>query len=908
MSEPDSYDDELVSSNANQRNWRGILIALLVILMVLALIVTSVVLLTPPDEGPRVKGARLRLQDVLSHELNPLRHNGSWISGDEFIFRDEWGGISIYNAANLTSKVIMSNQTFRRMNLVKFSMSPDQKYIMLVHNVQKLFRHSFLALYSIHDVAGMITYPLLVTPDDSDHPYLLHAEWTPRGHALLIIYNYDIYYKPSPDKHQNSFRVTTTAVPGIVSNGAPDWLYEEEILNDNKALWMSEESQMLLYVCFNDTEVQELRFPWYGMDSKQLYPDMRSLRYPKPSTKNPVVTLYVADLADVKSIRTRDLKPPMALGQTTDYYFTGVTWVSSTEVSVIWLNRAQNVSMVTICKSPMWFCQETQRISGEGSGWVDAPETPLFSPDGNVYLTLAPVRDGQAGFYRHIVSVNIPKKRMLPLTHGTFEVSRIVAWDHANHLVFYLGVPAGLPGQLHLYVVGSAAPQVGASLGTPHCLSCTVQPHSPPLASLYQGAATSSAAQASAADPHDDDDDATATPAPQPTPPKRSSKIEKSHRVEELYRPCTYHNAYFSHSLAYFVMECLGPGIPTVTLYSTYGMTNQPAAYHNQNNTTTTTTTTTTTQAPTATVTASSQVKPRLLATLQNNTKLHERISKVALTQVKTFPVEISGGHYAQVRLHLPPGLREEEITRYPLVLQVYAGPGSQLVTDRWKTDWSTYLASNRDYIVAQIDGRGSAGQGYSLLHQIYHQLGTVEVNDQLEVTEYLVDTLHFIDKRRVAVWGWSYGGYVAAKLLSHPNQDVFHCGISVAPVTSWKLYDSAYTERYMGIPNVTGNYKGYEESDLRKQVDGFRDRMFYLVHGTADDNVHLQQSMLLSRALSQAGVIYRQQIYPDESHNLSGVKRHLYRSMANFLDDCFRKRVPPEVRAGLRNGGSLDS
>ncbi|XP_039298265.1 dipeptidyl aminopeptidase-like protein 6 [Nilaparvata lugens] len=869
MSEPDSYDDELVSSNANQRNWRGILIALLVILMVLALIVTSVVLLTPPDEGPRVKGTRLRLQDVLSHELNPLRHNGSWISGDEFIFRDEWGGISIYNAANLTSRVVMSNQTFRRMNLAKFSMSPDQKYIMLVHNVQKLFRHSFLALYSIHDVAGMITYPLLVTPDDSDHPYLLHAEWTPRGHGLLMVYNYDIYYKPSPDKHEKSFRVSSTAVPGVVSNGAPDWLYEEEILNDNKALWMSEESQMLLYVCFNDTEVQELRFPWYGMDSKQLYPDMRSLRYPKPSTKNPVVTLYVADLADVKSIRTRDLKPPMALGQTTDYYFTGVTWVSSTEVSVIWLNRAQNVSMVTICKSPMWFCQETQRITGEGSGWVDPPETPLFSPDGNVYLTLAPVRDGAAGFFRHIVAVNIPKKRMLPLTHGTFEVSRIVAWDHANQLVFYLGVPKGLPGQLHLYVVGSTAPQVGAALGTPHCLSCA--PPAPALPAIYQGAATATAsASAASAAGWDDDEDATTVSTPtEPPPAKRSKKIEKSHKVEDLYRPCTYHNAYFSRSLAYFVLECLGPGIPTVTLYSTYGGG---------------------------------------IATLQNNTKLHERVSKVALTQVKTFPVEISGGHHAQVRLHLPPGLREEEITRYPLVLQVYAGPGSQLVTDRWKTDWSTYLSSNRDYIVAQIDGRGSAGQGYSLLHQIYHQLGTVEVNDQLEVTEYLVDTLHFIDKRRVAVWGWSYGGYVAGKLLSHPNQDVFHCGISVAPVTSWKLYDSAYTERYMGIPNVTGNYKGYEESDLRKQVDGFRDKMFYLVHGTADDNVHLQQSMLLSRALSQAGVIYRQQIYPDESHNLSGVKRHLYRSMANFLDDCFRKRVPPEVRAGLRNGGSQDT
>ncbi|KAL1115093.1 hypothetical protein AAG570_007124 [Ranatra chinensis] len=103
---------QLVSSNPNQRNWRGIFIASLVILAVLALIVTSVVVLTPPDQGPRVKAARIKLADVVGHELMPLRFNGSWISGDELIFRDEWNNIVVLNAANLTSRVIMPNQTY----------------------------------------------------------------------------------------------------------------------------------------------------------------------------------------------------------------------------------------------------------------------------------------------------------------------------------------------------------------------------------------------------------------------------------------------------------------------------------------------------------------------------------------------------------------------------------------------------------------------------------------------------------------------------------------------------------------------------------------------------------------------------------------------------------------------------
>lgn len=117
-----------------------------------------------------------------------------------------------------------------------------------------------------------------------------------------------------------------------------------------------------------------------------------------------------------------------------------------------------------------------------------------------------------------------------------------------------------------------------------------------------------------------------------------------------------------------------------------------------------------------------------------------------------------------------------------------YSGPGTQLVTDKWRIDWNTYLAGTKDYIVTQIDGRGSSGQGYQLLYEVYRRLGTVEVSDQLEVAEYLRDSLHFVDKRRVGIWGWSYGGYTAALAMASPTS-LFQCGISVAPVTNWKLY-----------------------------------------------------------------------------------------------------------------------
>nr|XP_036232659.1 venom dipeptidyl peptidase 4-like [Bactrocera oleae] len=244
--------------------------------------------------------------------------------------------------------------------------------------------------------------------------------------------------------------------------------------------------------------------------------------------------------------------------------------------------------------------------------------------------------------------------------------------------------------------------------------------------------------------------------------------------------------------------------------------------------------------------------------------------------------------------------------SRYPTILHVYSGPGTQLVTEKWHIDWNTYLSGMKDYIVIEIDGRGSSGQGYQLLHEIYKRLGSVEVSDQLEVSEYLRDNLHFIDGRRMGVWGWSYGGYTAALALAG-TQSIFQCGISVSPVTNWKLYDSTYAERYLSFPNVTDNYKGYEEGDLSKYVDNLRDRQFLLVHGTAEDNVHVQQSMVLARALTNKGVLYKQQIYPVEGHTLAGVKRHLYRSMTSFFEDCFKKLLEQQLSNQTDSADFLD-
>ncbi|XP_058063063.1 venom dipeptidyl peptidase 4 [Anopheles bellator] len=867
-------DLKLVSANPNQRNWRGILIALLVIIVVLALIVTSVVLLTPPDEGPRVKGQRIRLQDIIDGEYAPKKLNGSWIGADEFLYQNHWGEISLLSMNNLSERVLMSNTTVKTLAPVKFSISADRRYILLAQNMRKLFRHSYLAQYTIYDISTSETIQLAVKAEDDEWPWLLHAEFTPKGQAIVLVYKYDIYYKPSARAPQ-TYRLTKNAVPGIVYNGVPDWLYEEEILHANKAIWLSTDGHLMLYTTFNDSLVQEQQFAWYGTSSGDinLYPEIRSLRYPKPGTSNPTVTLNVADLTDPKSIRMNKLTPPPILVNQ-EHYFTSAAWISPSEVSVVWMNRPQNLSVVTLCKSPMWYCQETHRISGDGRGWVDEMSIPFFSLNGSSYIAISPLRDGSAGHFRHLVHVHIGKKRIIPLTHGRFEVNKILHWDQANNFVYYLGIPEHSPAQQHLYRASSLPPKQGTSPRPPRCLTCSHQ-HS---AHAHVTIKASNRVQQQWNDDWEDieDEEEEYVEIPLTTPPsKRKRKPTEPELPPPPPMPCQHFTATFAPSNSeYALIECQGPIVPFSAIYRIVpDLTKSPT---------------------------------QVLYYLQNNTALAERINKVALPQVKSFPVMISGGYHAQVRMFLPPGLREDEITRYPMIVHVYSGPGTQLVTDKWRFDWNTYLAGTKDYIVTQIDGRGSSGQGYQLLHEVYRRLGTVEVSDQLEVAEYLRDSLHFVDKRRVGIWGWSYGGYTAALAMASPTS-LFQCGVSVAPVTNWKLYDSTYTERYMGMPNVTDNYKGYEDSDLSKHAEKLRDKQFLMVHGTADDNVHFQQSVVFSRALSSKGALFKQLIYPDEGHNLSGVKKHLYRSMTLFFEDCFRKLVPQDVKAGLGNGGSSD-
>ncbi|MGB5357749.1 MAG: S9 family peptidase [Eudoraea sp.] len=220
---------------------------------------------------------------------------------------------------------------------------------------------------------------------------------------------------------------------------------------------------------------------------------------------------------------------------------------------------------------------------------------------------------------------------------------------------------------------------------------------------------------------------------------------------------------------------------------------------------------------------------------------------------------------------------------KYPLLMVQYSGPGSQRVANKWNNDndyWFQMLASN-DYIVACIDGRGTGFKGRDFKKVTYKELGKYEVEDQIKAAEEL-SKLAYIDEQRTGIWGWSYGGFMSTNCLLKGNE-TFEMAIAVAPVTSWRFYDTVYTERFMQTPQE--NPSGYDENSPLNYPELLKGK-YLLVHGSGDDNVHVQNSMRMVEALVQANKAFDWAIYPDKDHGIYGgnTKLHLYTKMTNFI------------------------
>ena len=226
-----------------------------------------------------------------------------------------------------------------------------------------------------------------------------------------------------------------------------------------------------------------------------------------------------------------------------------------------------------------------------------------------------------------------------------------------------------------------------------------------------------------------------------------------------------------------------------------------------------------------------------------------------------------------------------DKTKKYPVVMLQYSGPTSQRVLNNWRKRFG-YALADAGYLVVNVDGRGTGARGREWRNATYMQLGVKEAEDQMSVAQYL-QTLPYVDGERIAICGWSYGGYQTLMCLSKQSDKspLFKCGIAIAPVTSWRLYDSAYTERFMRRPQV--NDFGYEGTDLMKMASELTGNLL-LVHGLADDNVHAQNTLLYTDALVKAGKQFEMQLYVDDNHSIRKPANyaHLHHRIMLFLEN----------------------
>uniref|UniRef100_A0A3Q3BB99 Inactive dipeptidyl peptidase 10-like n=1 Tax=Kryptolebias marmoratus TaxID=37003 RepID=A0A3Q3BB99_KRYMA len=453
---------EFVDVSPPQRNWKGIAISLLVIVVVCSLITLSVVVLTPA-ELPESSKSKLTVEDLYRPEFSLHDPEARWISDSEVVYRNTDGDVIRFNFILNETEILLSNSTFVAFKVAKYSLSPDLKYALFAYDVKpvsffllilrfsaspdEVYRYSYTASYIVYNIHTREVWEL--NPPEVQNSVLQYAAWGQQGHQLIYIFENNIYYQS--DVRSSSLRITSSGLEGVVFNGLADWLYEEEILRSHLAHWWSPDGERLAFLTINDSLVPNMVLAQF---TGSTYP--RGVQYPYPTAgqTNPAVKLSVVNLFG--ATHTLELQPP-------DFYVTMVKWISDKQLAVRWLNRSQNASVLTVCAAATGVCHQRHKEISET--WLSRQgEEPLFSEDSGTFFITLPVRQGGHGDFHHITMFS-QKDEVRYLTSGTWEVTKLLAYDENNNVVFFLSTETAAE-QRHLYSVWTAG------LFPRRCLTC----------------------------------------------------------------------------------------------------------------------------------------------------------------------------------------------------------------------------------------------------------------------------------------------------------------------------------------------------------------------------------------------------------------------------------------------------
>ncbi|KAK6106102.1 Dipeptidyl peptidase IV (DPP IV) N-terminal region family protein [Brugia pahangi] len=779
-------DKELISSGPFERNWRGIIIALLVIAAMCSLIIATALLITPSTLSGTIKGTPLTLTDILYNTLLSPIETIEWMDDNQIVLR-AINSVRIVNTSSLpiTSYLYTKDDILGRQGHInQFIFSHDSSYIAISYD-NKRFQSGNARTYLIYSIQSE-TFAS-VGPEGMGDELLQQFVWNPASNDFAFVHQNDIYYSEGPDG-SHLHRITRDNNT-LVYNGITDWIYEEEIFNSNVGLWWSKSGRYLAFIKIDDRRVPLIQYPLFG---QQQYPAMNKIPYPKTGVKHlPEITI---NIWDKESKISRKMDIVLGRKSLTTYLFS-VSWISLYNEDLliaVFANRYQNVISITICTFDSGICvlnfNQYYTIAGHKL-WAEPENFRIRHFSNDSYFITLPGHTASGEIFTQVARVSVPRSytngRVTFLTWSDYDVTSIIGYNQKSKLVYFMAA-SPLPSQRHMYTASYHTKKNNPA----KCVTCGVAPD------------------------------------------------------------CTFQDVILSSDLDKYILSCRGPGTPRAYLSSI-----------SSNNS--------------------------LGEELTEWKNLEQKYKEKALATTRYENITLRNGYVAIVKMLLPPGFDQAAIDiKYPVIVSVYTGPGSQKVTEEITPNTlDMFLASSAKYIVIYIDGRGSGMRGWKYKEPIYGHLGTVEIDDQIEAVKILASKHRFIDSMHIAIWGWSYGGFVSAHVVERDASHLFKCAVSIAPVTDFKLYDATYTERYMG----NASELAYEQANLIRNVSMFKEVQFLLVHGMSDDNVHLQNSAQLIRALGEENIQFQLMVYPDASHSLVWARLHLFTMLVDFFEKCFQ-------------------
>ena len=637
-----------------------------------------------------------------------------------------------------------------------YTLSPNQKNILLRTQTRGIYRHSTTAVYYIYNVQNRTLAPL------SDGGPQECPLWSPDGNMVGFVREGNLFLvKLLFDNAE--VQVTKDGKFNSIINGKADWVYEEEFVT-NRSFDFNADATMLAWIRYDESQVPLFSFPMYKgmlpeMQENAEYPGAYEYKYPIAGQPNSKVTVHTFD---IKSRATREVKVPLEA----EGYIPRIKFSSDpNKLLILTQNRHQDNLKVWAANPRSTECR-----------CIVSDEVKPYVAD-NAYTIFTTIQDGfillsERSGYAHLYQYNLLGTQKREIGKGQDIITDFYGYDEKTGTYYYQAKDGG-----------------------------------PLRTGVY--------------------------------------KCDAKGKVTPISTEAGQNSAIFSTNFKHLMLTHHSAATPP-----TYTLRND---------------------------------KGKVMKTLQDNAALKQKVDGMNLASIEFFQFQTQDGVDLNGIMVKPANFDASK--KYPVILFQYSGPGSQQVQDSWYVGncsaalLERYMAQE-GFVSVIVDGRGTGGRGAEFEKQTYLKLGQLESHDQVETAIYL-SKLPWVDAKHIGIWGWSFGGFNTLMSMSE-GRPVFYAGVAVAPPTSWRYYDTVYTERFMRTPKE--NPEGYDCSPISraKNLSG----SLLIIHGSADDNVHYRNVAEYTEALVHADKDFRQLTYTNRNHSIYGgnTRNHLFRQLVNHF------------------------